>query len=355
MTSAEVRHRKRDLHRLRGDEGLALETERSQIGAYPLSQLGDLFVCQHNPLPAEVSLSHWRLEVYSGDFSRDVGGAQLLALPRHTVTAVLQCAGNGRRFAEHEMLAPRTPNWSVGAVGNVEWRGVRLIDLVKHLGLAPHEPFLTTTGGELKGSSEDILDEVVERSIPTRKALDDGLLAWEMNDLPLPLEHGGPLRLVVPGYFGINHVKWVSRLAFTEHESTAKLHRSSYRLRPIGAEGRPQHPTTWQMPVKSFVTQAERRGPVVFVRGVAFSGAGWISRVELTTDDGATWTSAKLESQAGRYAWRRFTGRLEGTGARRVASRAVDCRGEVQPKHRLENERGYANASWLDHALQLDT
>ena len=94
---------------------------------------------------------------------------------------------------------------------------------------------------------------MVERSIPL-KALDQALLAWDMNDEPMPLAHGGPLRMVVPGYFGVNNVKYVDRVAFTEGQSDAKIQASGYRIRPIGEKGAPDQPSMWEMPVKSWVT-----------------------------------------------------------------------------------------------------
>src|SRR5690606_29352712 len=134
----------------------------------------------------------------------------------------------------------------------------------------------TATGGEQLPEGVDPLTVVVERSIPLEKGMEDALLAWQMNGEPLPLVHGGPLRLIVPGYFGVNNVKFVKRLAFTPEETQASIQRSSYRVRPIGESGNPSQPTMWEMPVKSWVNhpageQSVRAGRVI-IDGVAFGG-----------------------------------------------------------------------------------
>src|SRR5690606_31597360 len=102
---------------------------------------------------------------------------------------------------------------------------------------------------------------IVERSVPM-KALEQAILAWEMNGEPLPLAHGGPLRLIVPGYYGVNNVKYVKRVAFTPKESDAKIHETGYRVRPVGEKGAATQPSMWDMNVKSWIDQPSGSGKV---------------------------------------------------------------------------------------------
>src|SRR5699024_6072502 len=115
-----------------------------------------------------------------------------------------------------------------------------------------------------------------ERSIPIEKALDDVLLAWEMNGRPIPLVHGGPLRVIVPGYYGCNNIKYVRQVELTSEESTSHMQESSYRFRPIGQDSSTEQPTMWNMNVKSWVTgpgadpdEPVKAGPQV-IHGIAF-------------------------------------------------------------------------------------
>jgi sulfite oxidase len=140
--------------------------------------------------------------------------AELKTLGIDTVATVLQCSGNGRGFFPSK---PSGTPWTVGAAGCVVWSGVPLRNVVAALGgLVDGMAYVTGTGGEKLPEGVDPLTVLVERSVPL-KALDDAILAWEMNGEPLSLAHGGPLRLVVPGYQGVNNIKYVKRLAFTPH------------------------------------------------------------------------------------------------------------------------------------------
>src|SRR5690606_34803098 len=143
--------------------------------------------------------------------------------------------------------------WTVGAAGCVVWSGVPLRDVVAALGgVADGAVFLTGTGGEKLPEGVDPLSVLVERSIPV-KALEDAILAWEMNGEPLSLAHGGPLRLVVPGYQGVNNIKYVKRVAFTATQSQARIMTHSYRLAPLGGKTGPDQASVWEIGVKSWI------------------------------------------------------------------------------------------------------
>jgi DMSO/TMAO reductase YedYZ molybdopterin-dependent catalytic subunit len=341
---------------------LALETRRSKLGVAAITPIELFFVRNNLPRPDASILTNrdaWRLEVAGVGVPQTVTLGELKQLAMQTITSVVQCSGNGRKFYEH---GPSGSSWATGAAGCAMWTGVRVADLIEKLGgpLA-RAKFLTSTGGEVLPEGIDPLSAVVERSIPLEKGLQDCLLAWEMNGVPIPLTHGGPLRLIVPGYYGCNQIKYVKRLSCTPVETEAKIQKSGYRYRAIGESGTPEHPSMWRMNVKSWVngpgadSEPVLHGKVQF-HGVALSGERGVERVEFTLDDGVTWAPARfLGPPLGPNAWRPFTFEAElSAGTHVVATRATDANGDQQPPQRGANERGYGHNGWRDHALTLD-
>jgi DMSO/TMAO reductase YedYZ molybdopterin-dependent catalytic subunit len=226
-------------------------------------------------------------------------------------------------------------------------------------GSASDLPYLTATGGETIPPGIDAKRVMVERSVPIR-ALDRAILAWEVNGEPLPLAHGGPLRLVIAGYYGVNNVKYLRQLAFTEKESGAAIQTSGYRVRDIGKKGAPSQPSMWEMNVKSWVNhpsddEGDVQAGMVQINGVAFSGSGPVSRVEVSLDGGNTWREAKFFGpDFGPYAWRQFVFPVRLVrGTYSIVSRATDAKGNVQPPDRVENERAYGHNGWRDHGVKL--
>ena len=226
-------------------------------------------------------------------------------------------------------------------------------------GLVDGMPYMTGTGGEKLPEGVDPKSVMVERSVP-KDAMADALLAWEMNGEPLSLAHGGPLRLVVPGYQGVNNIKYVKRLAFTPTQSQARIMQHGYRMTPPGAKASPDQPSVWEMTVKSWINgPLPEQGPLkpgmVQVHGVAFGGTRGIKGVEVSVDGGKTWQAAQLIGpDLGRFAWRQFVLPVRlGAGTHVLASRATDTAGNVQPEQREENLSGYNNNSWRDHAVTI--
>ncbi len=280
--------------------------------------------------------------------------SELKSMGVTTVASVLQCSGNGRAFFPHG--ASGTP-WSVGAAGCVMWTGVPLKDVVDALGgPADGTRYITGTGGESIPDGLDPKSIMVERSVPSR-ALDTALLAWEMNDTPLPHTHGGPLRLVIPGYYGVNNVKYVKHVAFTENQTDAKIQASGYRVREVGKPGSPDQPSMWEMNVKSWVNaplEAGRSGRNM-IYGVAFGGTVALEKVDVSVDGGKTWKQARfLGPDLGPYAWRPFVMAADlSSGEHRIVSRATDVDGNTQPEGRIDNERGYGHNGWSDHGVSV--
>ena len=341
---------------------LTLESKRDKLGMGGITATSLLFVRNNLPLPPESiveSPEAWRVELAGLKSSASLGIAELKALGVESVITVLQCSGNGRGFFAHD---PSGSPWKTGAAGCVMWTGVPLSSVVDQLGgVLDGMRYLTATGGEVLPAGADAEKSTVERSIPLEKSLKDCLLVWEINGQPLPISHGGPLRLIVPGYYGCNQIKYVKRLAFTAEQSQVKMQQSSYRIRPIGESGDPSQPSMWRMNVKSWLNGpgADGRpiaaGPATFY-GVAFSGERRVAGVEYSLDDGQTWSEAAFFGpDLGVHAWRsfRFTLSLP-PGRYSLATRAMDEHGEVQPEQRLENHRGYANNSWRDLALSVE-
>ena len=163
------------------------------------------------------------------------------------------------------------------------------------------------------------------------------------------------LRFIPPGYFGINNVKHLGKLAFTAEESSVKYMKSSYRISPIGKKGS-QYPSCWEMPVKSYITsplKSAKSGDVV-ISGVAFGGIKKVGKIKVSTDGGKTWNKAKFVGpNLGKYAWRQFVYKINlKSGTYNIASKA-SAGGESQPKLRIENRRGYGHNGWFDHSLNI--
>jgi len=337
-----------------------LETRRTAFGSSVITPADRLYIRNNLPAPTAAIVGDrdaWEVAFAGVRNPQTLSVDQLKRMGLETMAMVLQCSGNGRG------LFPSKPSgtpWSVGAAGCVEWSGVPVQTVVNALGgVADGMRFMTSTGGETLPAGIDPKSVIVERSVPL-SAMQDALLAWEMNGAPIPLAHGGPLRVIVPGYTGVNSVKYVKRLAFTPVETDAAIQKTGYRMSPPGQKGDPSQPSVWEMGVKSWINSpAPESGPVqsgsLMIRGVAFGGINALRKVDVSTDGGKTWNEARLVGpDLGRYAWRQFVLPVSlNPGTYALACRAVDNRGNVQPEGRVENASGYVNSSWRDHMLQI--
>lgn len=338
-----------------------IETRRSAFGSSVITPAEQLYIRNNLPAPPASIVADrnaWTVSVEGVRQPRTLTVAELKTMGLETVATVLQCSGNGRGFFPHK---PSGTPWTVGAAGCVVWSGVPVRAVVEALGGLADASFayMTGTGGEKLPDGVDPASIVVERSLPLR-AMGDALLAWEMNGAPLSLAHGGPLRLVVPGYQGVNNIKYVRRLAFSATESTAKIMQHGYRMTPLGQKVDPSQASVLEMNVKSWINFPHpESGPLkaglVQVHGVAFSGTQPVARVEVSADGGKTWhTAAFVGPDLGRFAWRQFAVQLKAVpGKYTLVSRATDASGQVQPEQRLENVAGYGNNSWADHAVAV--
>ncbi|WP_404301086.1 sulfite oxidase [Alicycliphilus denitrificans] len=337
-----------------------IETKRSAFGTSVITPTDQLYVRNNLPSPPESIVADrdaWEVQIEGVKQPRRISVRELKTLGLETVTMVLQCSGNGRGFFPSK---PSGTPWTVGAAGCVVWSGVPVRDVVKALGgVADGMKYMTGTGGEVLPPGIDPKSVIVERSVPA-EALQDALLAWEMNGEPIPLAHGGPLRLIVPGYTGVNNIKYIKQLAFTAQESDAKIMSHGYRISPPGSKGDPSQPSVQEMSVKSWINSPlPEDGPqaagVVQIHGVAFGGMHAVKGVEVSIDGGKTWKAARLVGpDMGKYAWRQFVLQAQlPKGTHVLASRATDMQGNVQPETRGENQSGYNNTSWADHAVTV--
>ncbi len=337
-----------------------METRRSAFGTSVLTPTDQLYVRNNLPPPDASILDNrdaWTISIEGVKNPRTFSLGELKTMGLETVATVLQCSGNGRGFFPSK---PSGTQWTVGAAGCVFWSGVPVRTVVAALGGGVDGTVdITGTGGEKLPDGVDPLSVLVERSVPI-EALGDAILAWELNGEPIPLAHGGPLRLVVPGYQGVNNIKYIKRLALTPQQSKARIMASSYRLSPPGTKSSPDQRSVWEMVVKSWINgPLSEEGPLkagmTQIHGVAFAGMQPVQGVEVSVDGGATWSRAQLIGpDLGRFAWRQFVLPVRlAPGTHVLASRATDAAGHAQPAEREENIRGYNNNSWRDHAVTV--
>lgn len=316
-----------------------------------LTSIEQFFVRSHfgPPPPERVAETQWRLKL-SGEVRRAVTFAlkDLKDLQPVTVTAVLQCSGNGRAF-----YRPRVPGvqWQKGAVGNAAWTGVRLADVLALAGLRANARHVAFLGADRPVRPETPL---FVRSIPVEKALHpDTLLAYAMNGAPLPLLHGAPLRVITPGWMGDACTKWVTDITVLEQEAAGYFMATAYRhpVRPV-APGESVSPAEMvpvtTMPVKSLIVQpvenaAWPAGPGM-IRGVAWSGDDRrIVKVEVSVDEGQTWVATRLAEENRPYEWRHWSyeWRPARPGTYTIWSRATDDQGATQPLQSPWNPSGF--------------
>jgi DMSO/TMAO reductase YedYZ molybdopterin-dependent catalytic subunit len=337
-----------------------IETRRSAFGTSVITPAQRLYIRNNLPPPSADIVANRDAWVLAVDGVRQPGNltvAELKSLGIETMATVLQCSGNGRGYFADK---PSGTKWTVGAAGCVVWSGVPVRSVIAALGgLADGARFMTGTGGESLPAGLDPKSVIVERSVPL-KAMEDALLAWEMNGEPLAHAHGGPLRLVVPGYSGVNNIKYVKRLAFGAAETDAAIQKTGYRMSPAGAKGDPAHPSVWEMDAKSWINgPGPEAGPLkagwVQIHGVAMGGTRAVRRVDVSTDGGQTWREARFVGpDLGKYAWRQFVlpVKLE-PGAYALASRVQDAQFNWQVEETAPNGGGYLNSGWRAHAFPI--
>ena len=271
-----------------------------------------------------------------------VPGAELGKLPQEELELVLQCSGNGRSKFSKTVRADGV-QWQHGAMGNVKFKGVRLKTLLDHLRVKvwPEARFIAAEG---KDTPVKAGDADFEHSVPLADALERSILALSMNGELIPKVHGGPLRLITPGYYATMNVKWLSRLRFEEQESTNHHHVGRYRtpLKPLSPGSKftstlGNSEPNWNMRIKSVIFAPLDGEQVaagkVEIRGVAWNdGLARIEAVEVSTDGGDSWRKSKLQQPTSPFAWHPWSLTIEfAKGSQTILARAVDAQGRTQP------------------------
>ncbi len=319
---------------LHADPALNGEPDPASLSE-PITPFSAFFVRNNGTLPEVGEAEQWRLQI---DGEVDEPRAWSIAeLRRHfetvTLTAVLECAGNGRSLFE-----PATDGvpWRLGAVGCARWTGVRLRDVLLASGVKASAVYTGHYAPDRQIA--DPSRPALSRGLPIDKALSpETLIAFGMNDQPLPLLHGGPLRIVAPGYPGSAWQKWLDRVSLRPHvHDGEKMLGSNYRLpiRPVvpgEALADSEFAVITDMKVKALVTSPSPgfvvdRGQDVVVRGFAWSGSVAVAGVRVSGDSGQSWVEAELGEAESAYAWRAFTAILPAASRRADADRRAGAR-----------------------------
>ena len=328
------------------NHGLPLEAMRHDV-----TPPGLHYVLTHYDIPHVPDEATWRLTV-GGCVRRvlSLSPAQLRAYPAVTTRVTMECAGNGRA-----LLSPRPVSqpWLVEAVGTADWTGVPLRLLLAEAGVASDAVDVVFTGAD--HGVERGVEQDYQRGLPLDVARGDEpeiLVAYAMNGAPPPPQHGGPLRLVVPGWYGMAQVKWLRDITVADTPFTGFQQSVAYRIRQEPEEA--GEPVTRIVPRSLLVppgfpdfmsrTRVVAPGPVA-LEGRAWSGCAPVSSVEVSTDGGTTWRAAELAADQGhRWAWRRWSHTWSATpGDHVLSTRAADEAGNTQPLEQPWNRGGFAN------------
>lgn len=304
------------------------------------------FVRHHLPQP-KVDLTQWRL-VVTGEVKRpfELTFADLKGMASASVVNTMECAGNGR--ALYTTPAPGI-QWMRGAVGNAEFAGPRLAEVLRRAGVKSSARHVAFNG--LDAAHGDVHDFI--RSIPIEKAMDpDTLLATHMNGESLTIEHGFPVRAIVPGWIGAASVKWLTEIRVLDREFDGPFMNPGYRYptrRILPGETLDPRDTAAMttLPVKSIIWRpvdgARCRPGSVLVQGAAWAGEAQIAQVEISTDQGRTWQKALLGENRAKYAWRlwEYIWNPHAPGSYTILSRATDTAGRIQPAQAVQNPSGF--------------
>ncbi len=332
---------KRDDMIVHEEEPYNAEPPRPALAGGPLTPIETFYARNHASIP-RIHPDTWRLRL-DGMLDRP----ETLTLERlrtefehREVVATLQCAGNRRAELMAVRDIPGRAAWQAGAISTARWTGVSLADVLRRAGLRPGAAHIAFAACDVAAEARP--PQPFGASIPVAKALaGEVLLVWAMNGRLLPRLHGGPVRVIVPGYIGARSVKWVERITAQECPSGNYFQAVDYRLPREGALG--------EVPVTADILRPDDgavlpAGPVT-VSGYAFGGPG-VDRVEVSADGGRTWCPAELDPGAGAWAWRQWSRTAElRPGAYEIVARAWDTEGGCQPEHPEWNPRGYANNS----------
>lgn len=309
----------------------------------PTTPQDGLFVLAHFGIP-RFDLSSWRLEI-GGLVDRPCAWSWdgIMKLPARTVETFHQCAG-----------FPKRPDIATRRIGNVVWTGVDVREVLDAAGVMPKARFLVAYGPD-QGDYDGFPTARYVKDMPLQRLAAGGvLLAYAMNGEPLTREHGFPLRLVIPGYYGTNSVKWLVKLELTEQRSAGLFTTELYNDPAEGTDerGNPRTRPLWEAGPESIIVAPQNRAVLpagaAEVWGWAWSDKG-IARVEISIDNGSTWLPTSLEPRR-QWSWQRFSGTcvMPAHSSIKVMARATDVAGATQPLNRARNAVHTVNVSAAD-------
>jgi sulfane dehydrogenase subunit SoxC len=313
----------------------------------PITPVGLHYLLIHFDIP-HVDASRWELAV-GGLVERplELRLDELRARPARTLAVTLECAGNGRA-----LLSPRSASqpWLLEAVGTAEWTGTPLAPILREAGLYPGGKEVVFTG--LDRGIQGGVEHVYERSLTVEDALrDEVLLAYALNGESLPAQHGYPLRLIVPGWYGMTHVKWLSTITVVGEEFRGWQQEDAYRIQQseedVGTPVTRMLPRSLVVPpgIPDFLSRRRfvDAGPCA-LEGRAWSGWAPIERVEVSVDGGGSWADAELGGAVSPYGWAGWSFVWNAVpGEHELCCRASDAAGNTQPVEAEWNLGGYCN------------
>jgi sulfane dehydrogenase subunit SoxC len=315
---------------------------------YPITPLGLHYLLIHFDIPF-VDERSFELAI-GGHVRRPVrlDLDDLKSRPAKTLAVTLECAGNGRaRLAPRPLSQP----WLGEAVGTAEWTGTPLAPILRDAGVRDGAVDVVFTG--LDRGIQGGVEQLYERSLSIDDAMrDEVLLAYAINGQPLPPQHGFPLRLVVPGWYGMAHVKWLRSVTVLDHEFEGYQQATAYHHRTVQSD--PGEPITRMLPralmippgVPDFMSRTRFVEPsAITVEGRAWSGRGGIARVEFSHDGGKSWSEASLEDETSPFAWRAWRATWDATrhGEYELCVRATDTARNTQPLQPSWSTEGVQN------------
>ena len=340
---------------VRVESPLNLEMPFEILDAF-ITPTKSFYVRTHFPIPS-IDRDAWWLHV-EGEVENPfaINYEQLLQFDSVTVPATLECAGNNRNFLEPKVKGVQ---WGLGAVGTAEWTGVPLSVLLDRACVKPTGSdviFEGADGGMLEDPKSPPGKLHFARSIPLEKARADVLLAYKMNGGELPPQNGFPVRAIVPGWYAMASIKWLQRIIVTDEPFTGYYQTIDYAYWKRRAEVAELTPLT-EMQVKAQIAKPAQDDTVppsstVRVHGAAWTSDGEITKVELSTDGGATWLEAKLLGESQPNAWRLWEFHWQtpaAPGKQILVARATDSLGRTQPTER-DRDRG---TYMINHLLPI--
>jgi sulfite oxidase len=321
-----------------------------------ITPYSNFYVRGHGTMPT-VSPATYKLTI-EGLVTRNAAFSleELQRMPMVVVPATMQCAGNRR--SEHSLVKPAGGvQWDAGAIGNAEWKGVRLADLLERVGAKPSATYVWFEG--LDSVTLKDRQTLFGGQVPIAKAMrPETIVAFEMNGRPLPREHGYPARTIVPGYIGARSVKWLNRIVVSDKKSDNNFVARDYKLFPPDATAENVRPQDFDPIYENLLNSAicePRAGQSVGAGKVRVKGFAIppgavgvaLAGVEVSPDGGATWVRATLQGKDAAFTWKLWSVDLElSAGTRTLVVRATDTKGGTQPERAPWNFKGYLYNGW---------